>query len=81
MPQEFEVYFSVTPSQERSNLTDHCGVCPSIWLVGQSVVCPSVDSYNISNFQTFVRFQKFQNQNVFQAILSNSDFWFSADLA
>ena len=29
---------------------------------------------HLKNFENFIRFQKFQNQNVFQAILSNFDF-------
>ena len=30
---------------------------------------------HLQNFKNFIRFQKFQNHNVFQAILDNFDFW------
>ena len=61
--------FSVCPSQERNNLTGHYGICLS------GCVCQlCVDNYKKnSNFQKFHQISKFQNQNMFQAILSNFD--------
>ena len=62
-------YFLVALSQERSDLTGHCAVH---WLT----VCVWTVAKN-SNFQNFIEFQKFQTKFVFQAILSNFDFWTS----
>ena len=63
------IEFLVAPSQGWSDLTGHYGVCQ----VDLLSVCPSVDSYK--NVQNITRFQKFQSQNMFQAILSNFYFW------
>ena len=55
----------------RCSISSHCGVCTLVWLVG----CIVGSLWPLMKFQKFIRFQKFQNQNVFQAILSNFDFW------
>ena len=52
----------VEPPHKRSNLSGHCDVRMLVWLFAQ-----------IQNFENFIRSQKFQNQNVFQVILSNFD--------
>ena len=59
--------FLVAPSQERSNLSTHCVVRPTGWLVVLTVT-------KFSNFQTFVGFQKIPKPYVFKDILSNFGF-------
>ena len=48
--------FLVAPPHEGSDLSGHCGVCTVGWLVG----CVLTQT---QNFENFIRFQKFQNQN------------------
>ena len=48
------------------------------WLIfslGKLLGCLLVDSCKFFDFQNLIRFPKFQNQKVFQDILSNFDFW------
>ena len=61
-------YFLVMPPHEWSDLSGHCGVNMVVWLF----VCLLAQ---IQNFENFIEYQKFQNENMFQSIQCNFDFF------
>ena len=69
--------FGGVVSQERSDLSPHHLLLPLVQLLGRVLVdylfiCGYLQIF--SDFKKCAGFQKFENQNVFQAILSNSYF-------